>query len=55
MSTFTENFRKQFDILKNQEMYFTGDMRNIEYFAKNQKNDSKDEIRLKISMTLPKE
>lgn len=49
MSAFTENFRKQFDILKNQEMYFTGDMRNVEYFAKNPKNDNKDEIRLKIS------
>lgn len=49
MSTFNENFRKQFDILKDQEMYFTGDTRNIEYFAKNPKNDSLDEIRLKIS------
>jgi len=49
MSTFTENFRKQFDILKDQEMYFKGDMRNVEYFAKNPKNDNKDEIRLKIS------
>lgn len=49
MPAFSENFRKQFDILKDQKMYFTGDLRNIEYFAKNSKNNNKDEIRLKIS------
>lgn len=49
MSAFDTAFKKYFELFKGQEGYFKADISNLEFFKNNPRNDTREDIRLKVS------
>lgn len=50
MTPFQESLKKYLEIFLSQETYFVNDTRNLEFFKKNSKNTTLEEISLKLSV-----
>lgn len=49
MSALDTALKKYFELFKGQEGYFKADISNLDFFKKNPRNESREDIRLKVS------